>query len=190
MFQSTRPRGARHTANVNTEEIATVSIHAPTRGATAAFRPSGKCLPFQSTRPRGARRMAGLRALSGGGFNPRAHAGRDTRSMLLRTCSRTVSIHAPTRGATARRPRHAVDKLFQSTRPRGARHLVEPAPIFVLRVSIHAPTRGATSEAMQARRSFEVSIHAPTRGATDAVDISARSVRFQSTRPRGARRTP
>ena len=54
-----------------------VSIHAPTRGATAAV-----SLAFVL-----------------GGFNPRAHAGRD-KQVELHILRLQVSIHAPTRGAT------------------------------------------------------------------------------------------
>ena len=76
---------------------------------------------FQSTRPRGARRSEGPLARNGGSFNPRAHAERD-RTPANTSGLRSVSIHAPTRGATVP-PNH---------------------PIPLRRVSIHAPTWGAT----------------------------------------------
>jgi len=165
-----------------------VSIHAPTRGATA-----------QS--------FATLAVL--GRFNPRAHAGRD-----IGGCEGddglAVSIHAPTRGATfdkstmscavvfqSTRPRGArrrkcVRRLlweeFQSTRPRGARRPMGGVAHHPLDVSIHAPTRGATWRLKRQNRQStgfnprahagrdkdwrqhdhrrQVSIHAPTRGAT------------------------
>jgi len=78
MFQSTRPRGARP-----------VPLLFHTRKNV-----------FQSTRPRGARRTSEAYATIRLGFNPRAHAGRDAEPRLYRDRS-TVSIHAPTRGATA-----------------------------------------------------------------------------------------
>ena len=56
-------------------------------------------------------------------FNPRAHAGRDPKAA-----------------------NDLVDGMFQSTRPRGARHSAT-ALGESLRVSIHAPTRGATINA-------------------------------------------
>ena len=98
-----------------------------------------------------------------------------------------VSIHAPARGATGHGRRRGNEKMFQSTRPRGARpdfmgHIVS------LVVSIHAPARGATSGIVlldlstrfnpRARagrdaddlvvmgKELAVSIHAPARGAT------------------------
>ena len=55
----------------------------------------------------------------------------------------TVSIHAPTGGATAKRSRFFSHCPFQFTRPRGARLGVDLAQVGDL-VSIHAPTGGAT----------------------------------------------
>jgi len=120
MFQSTRPRGARHTERI-ARFRGTVSIHAPARGATVtqekqftrngfqSTRPRGarryaaavtaSLLQFQSTRPRGARpQRYGAPCLSSG-FNPRARAGRDKVQRNPDTRLR-VSIHAPARGAT------------------------------------------------------------------------------------------
>ena len=56
-------------------------------------------LRFQSTLPRGERHgfRAGLRVSPG--FNPRSHVGSDA-SYLGETCQQSVSIHAPTWGAT------------------------------------------------------------------------------------------
>jgi len=55
-------------------------------------------------------------------FNPRARAGRDLyHGMMVESLS--VSIHAPARGATLRRDTRDAVNVFQSTRPRGARHL-------------------------------------------------------------------
>jgi len=56
-----------------------VSIHAPTRGATAKN---------NSLFPKDFR------------FNPRAHAGRDVEQVFHYASDTVVSIHAPTRGAT------------------------------------------------------------------------------------------
>jgi len=104
VFPSTRPHGARPGGPDNLPVLREVSIHAPTRGATmlrAARRPT---MPwFQSTRPHGARLQPRVSHKQGsGGFNPRAHTGRDT-----------ISIPTSGDGLT-----------FQSTRPHGAR----PAP--------------------------------------------------------------
>ena len=161
-----------------------VSIHAPTRGATP------RLSLILSTRC----------------FNPRAHAGRDVLAMAFRRLglfqstrprgarlpkpingtALTVSIHAPTRGATCQQFRFTFGKMFQSTRPRGARPIQYRAA-WRLIVSIHAPTRGATCYRCRCRGCnrfnprahagrdhgvgqagglCQVSIHAPTRGAT------------------------
>ena len=78
-----------------------------------------------------------------------------------------VSIHAPARGATS--------KPFKG-------HASFHAP-----VSIHAPARGATRLQNLMPRFQMVSIHAPARGATTTTQMLSLSLRFQSTRPRGAR---
>ncbi len=57
-------------------------------------------------------------------------------------------------------------------------------------VSIHAPTRGATPSGDPPRWMDPVSIHAPTRGATQEIPTRRDFSMFQSTRPRGARRSP
>ena len=122
-FQSTRPRGARHMAKSKFFRVGTVSIHAPTGGATYYVDGVLAHQTFQSTRPRGARRSLGAGQLF-----------------------RFVSIHAPTGGAT-RMPASGVSKTrFQSTRPRGARPRPTPPGRAATTVSIHAPTGGATPE--------------------------------------------
>ena len=55
-----------------------VSIHAPTWGAKLPKKMSLKISLFQSTRPRGARKKCLCKKLSGHGFNPRAHVGRES----------------------------------------------------------------------------------------------------------------
>jgi len=144
---------------------------------------------FQSTRPRGAR-PSGATPAAGEitGFNPRAHAGRDSAYTSIAT---TRAMFQSTRPRGARRiPRTTSTQspLFQSTRPRGARRLAVDQFVPHIGVSIHAPTRGATRENVDAEQPAQVSIHAPTRGATPTrLPCMGKSL-FQSTRPRGARR--
>jgi len=77
MFQSTRPRGARHADEIwNVMDIL-----------------------FQSTRPRGARQWPRVPSATSPCFNPRARAGRDRARAGSGGISQ-VSIHAPARGAT------------------------------------------------------------------------------------------
>ena len=144
LFQSTRPRGARQR----------ITLRCP------------RNLVFQSTRPRGAR-PRGLQQLQAvTGFNPRAHAGRD-------------SMIGNMKGKV---------KMFQSTRPRGARLQATASPFLVVNVSIHAPTRGATSIGRTGKRKlrgFNPRAHA---GRDKAMPTIERTLdMFQSTRPRGAR---
>ncbi len=124
VFQSTRPRGARQDAGFERDAVAVVSIHAPARGATcgaATGQPATPC------------------------FNPRAREGRDPR--------RWPRVNRPTcfnPRAREGRDKHGDENvpaadLFQSTRPRGARHLYRRRHWASSIVSIHAPARGATS---------------------------------------------
>ena len=144
---------------------------------------------FQSTRPRGARPHEG-------GVPGAAHL---------------VSIHAPTRGATMSRTRPRLMTEFQSTRPRGARRRLGLGHHHADHVSIHAPTRGATPPAPGSsppRTGFNPRAHEGRDGATmpsgswprcfnpsahegrdyEGLLLLPLENRFQSTRPRGARR--
>ena len=124
----------------------TISIHAPARGATHPYNPqhfkiqdfnpcsregsdpsrfpvSCKHILFQSTLPRGERREPGSpRNPRYVHFNPRSREGSDGLQHPLPPF-RSISIHAPARGAT----------IISS--------FVKPAPA---NISIHAPARGAT----------------------------------------------
>jgi len=120
-------------------------------------------------------------------FNPRARAGRDRDNGDHGRSARTVSIHAPARGATLTLCREAsVGPVSIHAPARGATDRQLPVEVFDL-VSIHAPARGATALRPDALRDRAVSIHAPARGATIAPMIAGSISMFQSTRPRGAR---
>ena len=118
-------------------------------------------------------------------FNPRAHVGRDCQ-LRKRAHVPSVSIHAPTWGATSPRPLLSSMLRFQSTRPRGARLCCLDASR-QRGVSIHAPTWGATTMEEAVAYCERVSIHAPTWGATLEEWLCEEYGVFQSTRPRGAR---
>ena len=147
---------------------ASVSIHAPTRGATVRSRPKPHCICVSIHAPtRGATQN---RIVSTDGircFNPRTHEGCD--ASLVASASRLiVSIHAPTRGATA--------SLLHTS--------------YCLPVSIHAPTRGATS--LQVRRLTPYGCFNPrTHEGCDVVPWVSHAAQclFQSTHPRGVRLT-
>ena len=100
---------------------------------------------------------------------------------------------------------------FQSSLPRGERHLVITVFFVVVVISIHAPARGATETAdiVRSRRpnfnprsregsddlrhgcllNLPISIHAPARGATCLEVLLLLPLKFQSTLPRGERRS-
>ena len=168
MFQSTRPRGARLTEAPNVSRRVAVSIHAPTRGATGRqSRPASKAI----------------------GFNPRAHAGRDTQHLEPFPDLGAVSIHAPTRGATLEFVCHCgLLKKFQSTRPRGARqgrrgHCHRPCACFNPRA--HAGRDPRAQSSAHPSRCFNPRAHAGRDRSTSKP--GATRSKFQSTRPRGAR---
>ena len=127
LFQSTLPRGERRSLQ----------------------RRSPLTKTFQSTLPRGERQKSSHRRYWTCNFNPRSHEGSDGSSLSL-TCSTAnfnprshegsdcvvfvtattygrISIHAPTRGATFVKATAPLSKRFQSTLPRGERHLSEIA---------------------------------------------------------------
>jgi len=79
---------------------APVSIHAPTRGATSYSLRGAVPHLFQSTRPRGARQQQPDEIGREEAFQSTRPRGA-RRRLIRRPCYGRVSIHAPTRGATA-----------------------------------------------------------------------------------------
>ena len=78
----------------------------------------------------------------------------------------SISIHAPTRGATKISNNNIIYRIFQSTLPREERHNHSCIIKTICIISIHAPTRGATKLVGVHADISDISIHAPTRGAT------------------------
>ena len=101
-FQSTHPHGVRPVPGGSHRHFPRVSIHAPTRGATSCNQTNTLVnTMFQSTHPHGVRQLITLLSQKPYCFNPRTHTGCDkTEPPAL--YNQTVSIHAPTRGATYR----------------------------------------------------------------------------------------
>ena len=184
----------------------TVSIHAPTGGATRhrgggdagegfnsrahGGRDSFFCgfccnRGFQFTRPRGGATLPRARTRAEHSFNSRAHGGRD-RTRRRGGGVRRVSIHAPTGGATPARDSSMTHAAFQFTRPRGARQVLRVATLHLGRFNSRAHG-GRDIRHPHRDRVVVVSIHAPTGGATSRRSATATSRRFQFTRPRGAR---
>ena len=168
VFQSTFPRGERRAEHANTFFEMTVSIHVPTRGTTMGWcKDIWKAIvsihvPTRGTTPRNPTYDNPDRS-----FNPRSHEGNDAYEMNTVCVRIYVSIHVPTRGTTL---------------PEAARYFWED-------VSIHVPTRGTTEAAGCLDRQSRVSIHVPTRGTTSWWRNSTTTTRFQSTFPRGERRS-
>ena len=124
-----------------------ISIHAPTRGATQQKHTIYFSDKFQSTLPREERPLC-LIIIS----FIRAFQSTLPREERLYTFDQyldlfTISIHAPTRGATG----------------------TDGTSSTLNGISIHAPTRGATCHALCKSYALHISIHAPTRGATRTV---------------------
>ena len=76
---------------------------------------------FQSTHPHGVRQVAGLKTERTGVFQSTHPHGVRLRQYLCRQSILSVSIHAPTRGATLVPNSYRPKNKFQSTHPHGVR---------------------------------------------------------------------
>ena len=121
-----------------------ISIHAPTRGATMIRRRRASDGEFQSTLPRGERRSATWSTPDTAGFQSTLPRGERLGGIDYHIPVHVISIHAPTRGATAAGTFFVVSVRFQSTLPRGERRRCRQKCRRNVAISIHAPTRGAT----------------------------------------------
>ena len=120
-------------------------------------------------------------------FNPRSHE-RSDKSGSPSTAIASISIHAPTRGATLMCDKDLKNGTFQSTLPREERHFQFAQPsLYKLNFNprSHERSDGNQSEMLL---KFRISIHAPTRGATMATYSVSLLMPFQSTLPREERR--
>ena len=145
LFQSTRPRGARLLEYVKKFSVTFVSIHAPTRGATPAeVSRCTTCSVSIHAPTRGATSPTAA-TRSQRGFNPRAHAGRDQTIRATTLYWKGFNPRAHAGRDAAKKQTTKQRKMFQSTRPRGARPFRSVFVNSLYGVSIHAPTRGATS---------------------------------------------
>ena len=123
------------------------------------------------------------------GFNPRARAGRDARTVTYSTVHESFNPRARAgRDVHPPRDRHGADCF--NPRARAGRDFADHAA-YVLAdvVSIHAPVRGAT-ELAQAQEGVAACFNPRARAGRDVRDAEAdpHYDRFQSTRPCGARR--
>ncbi len=188
-FLSTPPRGERLALMSKPVPLASVSIHAPARGATGSrrLRIAGHARFYPRPREGSDCRAAGA-SRPNSGFYPRPREGSDpAASRVTRTCPTFLST--PPRGER----RCAVDGgemagEFLSTPPRGERPCRNARRARSRHVSIHAPARGATPIHRASGRFCGVSIHAPARGATRSCHKLVKPGSFLSTPPRGERR--
>ena len=100
----------------------------------------------------------------------------------------SISIHAPSRGATAAPARALTACAISIHAPSRGATFGGEREIRTLLISIHAPSRGATSIPLSSTNFKRISIHAPSRGATLNDCRAWPGGKFQSTLPRGERR--
>ena len=165
-FQFTRPRGARPSLANPIAKRRLFQFTRP-RGARLSPKPThAKSPTFQFTRPRGARPRMRVERMKVGGFNSRAHGGRDL-ERLDRDRFRDPRFDSRAQGGRDWQDLRIFQQFskFQFTRPRGARRALPSGAPNLCGVSIHAPTGGATR--------IYLSL--------------SRDCAFQFTRPRGAR---
>ena len=77
-------------------------------------------------------------------FNPRSYKRSDLQRCEYHLINFSISIHAPTRGATLMNFLTDVLYEFQSTLLQEERHVGNGYMYWISKISIHAPTRGAT----------------------------------------------
>ena len=121
---------------------------------------------FQSTLPQGERHNTLYPYFFGYTISIHAPTRGATKMQFPLSRLQTISIHAPTRGATCK-PLPAQTRVnhFNPRSHKGS-DMFGLMPILVALISIHAPTRGATNCALYLYSVASISIHAPTRGAT------------------------
>ena len=166
-FQSTRPRGARHGIAEDNHVAGAVSIHAPARGATRAYRTEVQpCTKVSIHAPaRGATRRAAAGRRRSGRFNPRAREGRDAFDLPPARSRRSFNPRAREgRDRTVRA--HPRGQCAFNPRAREGRDVVVDVLRRQVGLSIHAPARGATEQVLRIYFKLDLSIHAPARGAT------------------------
>ena len=127
------------------DQILSISIHAPAKGATACiWRLTGGRLYFNPRSREGSDHLLPPCYQTAGDFNPRSREGSDNASVFLHLVF-GISIHAPAKGATSWIRWVAGFATFQSTLPRRERHGLEVLASKKDIISIHAPAKGATA---------------------------------------------
>jgi len=155
----------------------TVSIHAPAWGATRIQRGFLRRLARFNPRARVGRDWdAPVRVWMRMGFNPRARVGRDADTASTSIAKFNVSIHAPAWGATSGvDDRRQAGQQFQSTRPRGARHLQIYYKLGNHEFQSTRPRGARLTKSTISGLGSIVSIHAPAWGATSIMSMASLS---------------
>ena len=145
---------------------------------------------FQSTRPRGARRSGGGRGrCTSSGFNPRARVGRDLLIHAAPPASRCFNPRARVGRDVMLQPPRADLRSFNPRARVGRDEAARCSTTYLARFNPRARV-GRDRRLDAPRRIWRVSIHAPAWGATICeCGLSKAALQFQSTRPRGARRS-
>ena len=204
-------RGATHKGRFCADN-SIISIHAPARGATRWFEEHLDFNSrFQSTLPRGERHSGMGKRSDHVYFNPRSREGSDQPKMDTYWIMQYFNPRSREGSDTYTKAAWDDSMKFQSTLPRGERRVHFLYRINSSFISIHAPARGATSVSnidtdfsvyfnprsregsdtrlLYIRVHFLISIHAPARGATGNFYSEPSYAKFQSTLPRGERRS-
>ena len=100
--------------------------------------------------------------------------------MFIPTFDNSISIHAPTRGATRLISEGHSGYIYFNPRSHKGSDRIRRDLAVGKKISIHAPTRGATHGGGQGCWAEAISIHAPTRGATAWIQKRSVPRRFQS----------
>ena len=128
-FQSTLPREERQTLYLQGFADYYFNPRSHERSDDASMQALSTAFEFQSTLPREERRVVLCSLKPIYNFNPRSHERSDSLK-LNRSADSIISIHAPTRGATAASVMREESSQFQSTLPREER-LLELALILI-----------------------------------------------------------
>ena len=175
---------------MNTTKIKIISIHAPTRGATAPLSVFLCVLrEFQFTPPRGGRRTSKCPAVPTRAFQFTPPRGGRHRALLAPATSTYFNSRPRAGGDLVPWPECVKADGFQFTPPRGGRPVAFAQAAQKIAISIHAPARGATRKIATAMVATVIFQFTPPRGGRlgCAEKIRIRSL-FQFTPPRGGRR--
>ena len=147
--------------------LSSVSIHAPTKGATKRKESrDGETDSFNPRSHEGSDCNTQVNYARGVCFNPRSHEGSD---LLLSMRSDPSLSFNPRSHEGSDRHHHSRLHVRHSFNPRsheGSDHAAYESDGYSDGVSIHAPTKGATAMHWIPSVLSSVSIHAPTKGAT------------------------